>query len=156
MAVTGAAPKAAKLGHSPTLDWTEVVDEPYEPGRTRELPKLGRRKWNDLVVAWWAQVRIMPHCSLWTETDWIFAQETGMMKHEYLADDRRKTTEATEIRRREDMMGVTLEARRKLRIRYVSRDEKSQQRQVVAPAGAGPAGGTNVVPIGDRRARMTG
>ncbi len=161
MAHTGAPPKAAKLGHSATADWTEVVDEPFLEGAKRELPKLpSRRRWNDHVVRWWENVRIMPHCALWTETDWMFAIETAIEKHEYYAadPDERKTTQATEIRRREDMLGVSLEARRKLRIRYVDPERARRQQTATGlralPGGA--AGETPPVSLNDRRNRLTG
>ncbi len=154
MAHTGAPPKATRIGHSPTADWTEVIDEPFLEGEKRELPKLpGRRRWNDHVVRWWENVRIMPHCALWTETDWMFAIETAIEKHEYYAayPDERKTTQATEIRRREDMLGVSLEARRKLRIRYVD-PEQARKRQTAPGLGQVPgqvAPGGGVVSLDD-------
>jgi hypothetical protein len=67
-------------------------------------------------------VRVMPHCVSWTPTDWQYAVETALLKHYFWVDAAAgevKTTAATEIRRREDNIGTTEEARRKLRIRYV-------------------------------------
>ncbi len=162
MALPGPAAKAARLGHSANADWTDVPDVPYLAGEERELPKLGRnRRWNDLVVRWWATVRVMPHCALWTETDWIFAEETALMKHDYLGEDEKRTTLATEIRRREDIMGVTREARRKLRIRYVppevavdgdGQGDAEPHYEEQSGTGTGPG---SVTPIASRRARLT-
>ncbi len=150
----GPDPKDNRLGHSTNADWTTVVDTPYVEGEKRQLPKLPyREKWHPLVTRWWEQVRIMPHCVLWTETDWIFAEETAYMKQDYLSYEEKKTTAATEIRRREDMMGVTLEARRKLRIRYASADTR---RQVPASAAAAIAAGGRGTRVDDRRNRLTG
>lgn len=160
MAVTGPDPKLAKLGHSPaSTEWTDVPNVPYA-GESPDLPKLPRRqKWDPDVETWWKLVRAMPHCALWQPTDWAFAIQTAKYKQQEardLADGELKTTLATEIRRREDQMGYTMEARRKLRIRYVDpKEAEKRQLQAPTPAGAGPAA-TNVVPIGDRRARMTG
>lgn len=123
MAATGPLPKTNKLGRTPNLDWVEVPNIPFDAGRTRELPPLPRgRKWDPMVVRWWELVRVMPHCALWTATDWLFAEETALQKNthlKHLAAGTEKTTAETEIRRREDQMGLTLEARRKNRIRYI-------------------------------------
>lgn len=163
MALPGPAQRGARLGHSAHADWTDVADVPFAAGEQRELPKLsGRRKWNDLVVRWWAIVRTMPHCVLWTEADWIFAEETALMKHDYFADDDKKTTLATEIRRREDIMGTTIEARRKLRIRYIDSSDAGepagdagvQDAVVEDQAEAGTGLGT-VTPLASRRGRLT-
>lgn len=161
MALTGPAAKPSKLGHSPTADWTDVTDVPYDDKGAHALPKSpgGRRKWHQQVVDWWEEVRQMPHCALWTPTDWRFALDTAHMREHYwreLDEGEMKSTLATEIRRREDQMGTTAEARRKLRIRYVSpEDANKRQHQVSSPAGTGPAG-ADVVSMADRRARLTG
>lgn len=163
MALPGPAAKAARLGHSANADWTEVVDVPFEDGVSRELLPLGRnKKWHALVVRWWKVVRIMPHCVLWNEADWIFAEETALMKHEYISSEEKHTTAATEIRRREDQMGTTLEARRKLRIRYVEQaqaraDDASDDDEGVSVEHQEQAGTGNasVTPLASRRARLT-
>lgn len=160
MALRGAAPKTIKHGRTPSADWTEVADVPYT-GPSPELPKLpNRARWNDLVVQWWGQVRTMPHCVLWRPTDWMFAVETAMQKHDYYADSERKTTAATEIRRREAQMGTTSEARRQLRIRYVpgpelddELDEEDGPVEVVEQVAAA-TGGATVTPLADRRSRL--
>lgn len=153
MAHRGPAPKPSRHGHSPTADWTEVPDVPYS-GPSPELPRLPRRaKWNDLVVHWWEQVRHMPHCSLWGPTDWAFAVETALMKHWFwtaFADGVLQSTTATEIRRREDQLGTTKEALRKLRIRYVAPQESTDD-VPVAPA---EVSGT-VTSLDSRRSRLT-
>jgi hypothetical protein len=161
MAHTGPEAKPQKLGHSPTADWIDVPDVPYDHQGRHELPKTatGRRRWHPQVTEWWNEVRSMPHCALWTDTDWRFALETCYMKQQMWLDmdaGEMKSTLATEIRRREDQIGTTAEARRKLRIRYVDPEQaaKRQQQPMGAPP-AGQPGGTNVVPIADRRARLT-
>ncbi len=159
MAHTGPEAKLQKLGHSPSADWIEVADVPYDDGGARDLPKTstGRRKWHPQVVEWWNEVRRMPHCAIWTDTDWRFALEVAYLKQQMWLDAEAgelKSTLATEIRRREDQIGTTAEARRKLRIRYVD-PEKGRTRQHV-PQPAGVPGGAPVVSLGDRGARMTG
>ncbi len=166
MAHRGPAAKALKHGRTPNAEWVEVVDVPFE-GASPELPKLpGRRRWHPLVEQWWAQVRVMPHCALWGPTDWQFAVETALMKQEFWqevsAGDGLRSTLATEIRRREDQIGTTGEARRKLRIRYLPVDDDGD---LVLPA-AEPSvevttqehagtGGATVTPLASRRARLT-
>ncbi len=159
MALTGPPAKPAKLGHSPTADWTDVPNVPFDDEGRRELPRSpgGRRKWHDQVVAWWNEIRRMPHCVLWTDTDWRFALDTAYFKQALWRDldnDELKSTLITEIRRREDQIGTTAEARRKLRIRYV-KPEADRGRQAV-PEAAGTPAGSPVVSLDSRRARMTG
>jgi hypothetical protein len=118
-----------------------------------------------MVEQWWAQIREMPHCVLWRAVDWTFAVETAFMKQTYwkLSEaGEATTTMAVEIRRREDQMGTTLEALRKLRIRYVADpsaveddvDEPEPDIEVTEVAEAGTSGAT-VTPLSTRRARLT-
>lgn len=164
MALRGPAAKANKLGRTPNADWTDVPDVPFS-GPSPDLPKLAnRRKWTDLVVQWWEQVRVMPHCTLWTATDWQFAIETALMKDQFwreYADGEMKSTAATEIRRREGVLGTTAEARRQLRIRYTPTGEASEEEPELEPvvqeeeqaeSGRGVA---SVTPLADRRSRLT-
>lgn len=160
----GPAPQRVKLGHTANADWTDVPDVPYE-GPSLDLPKSpgNRRKWFDPVVAWWQQVRRMPHCGLWSPTDWLFALETAYMKQQYwndYANGELHSTLATEIRRREDQMGCTREALRKLRIRYVPAEAPGG---VVPPPRPEPvqqndeSNGDGVVrSLADRRRRLAG
>jgi len=165
MAHRGPAAKTVKHGRTQNADWTDVVDTPYS-GPSPDLPKLPRReRWHQMVEQWWEQVREMPHCVLWRAVDWTFALETAFMKNAYwkLAEQGEATTTmAVEIRRREDQMGTTLEALRKLRIRYVAdpasieeEDEPELEVEVTEVALAGSSGGASVTPIADRRRRLT-
>lgn len=160
MARPGPAGKAAKHGRTNT-DWVEVPDVPYA-GPSPDLPKLPKgKKWNDIVVQWWEQVRAMPHCDLWTATDWQFAVETALMKDQFwreYGDGKMMSTTATEIRRREGLLGTTAEARRQLRIRYVpagedADDEPDLPVEVVEHDQA--PGASVVTPLFDRRSRLT-
>lgn len=65
---------------------------------------------------WWRTVSRVPHAVLWTASDWQFALATALV-----ADDfhHGPTTAAVELRQREKILGVTGDARRDLRIRYV-------------------------------------
>lgn len=167
MAHRGPASKAIKHGRTVTADWTEVVDTPYA-GDSPDLPRLpNRRRWSELVIRWWDQVREMPHCVLWTPTDWTFAVETALMKQELWAEvtagDGLRSTLATEVRRREDQMGTTAEARRKLRIRYVPTADGGDDEQpdddspieVVEQQVTDTGTGATITPLADRRRRLT-
>jgi len=59
----------------------------------------------------------MPHCRLWTASDWEFAFDTAALKAKFHESATAST--ATEIRNRERVLGVTAEYRRDLRIRYI-------------------------------------
>jgi hypothetical protein len=162
MAHRGPAPSARKLGRTPNAEWVDVPDVPYE-GASPDLPKLkGRQKWHEIVVQWWENVRRMPHCALWRPTDWDYALETALMKQRHydrFMEGEEKTTDAVEIRRREDNLGTTQESLRKLRIRYVpvevqdelDADEPDEQPRVVHQSRAGGPG--RVTSLQDRRAR---
>jgi hypothetical protein len=164
MARPGPAQMSRRLGHSANAEWAEVANRPYE-GVSPDLPRLpGRAKYHPLVTTWWDMVRAMPHCARWAPTDWQYAVETALLKHYFWVDAAAgevKTTAATEIRRREDNMGTTEEARRKLRIRYVDvpddglEDEDGDgtlvQPEVVHQRTAG--GGRPVTSLASRRAR---
>jgi hypothetical protein len=163
MARPGPAQLARRLGHSKNAEWTEVANRPYE-GPSPDLPALPHNgAYHPLVTTWWDMVRTMPHCVNWTPTDWMYAVETALLKHYFWMDASAgevKTTAATEIRRREDNIGTTEEARRKLRIRYVDvedaevdegGDEPAEQPQVVHQRRAGA--GRPVTSLASRRAR---
>lgn len=170
MAHRGPDSKAVKLGRTPNADWVEVPDVPFE-GPWPDLPKLsGRQKWNDLAIRWWDIAKRLPHAALWDDSDWQYVLETVFMKHYYFRDvqnDEGTTSAATEIRRREDNIGTTMEARRKLRIKYVDPEQPGVQdpvgtgaesddrpAKVVEQTGPGPGGGT-VTPLAERRKRLT-
>jgi hypothetical protein len=163
MALSGRDPKPNKHGRTPTADWTDVPDRPYN-GPSPDLPRLSnRRKWREQVVEWWDEIRAMPHCGEWAATDWRFAIETAHMKQQFWIDmdnGDMRTTMATEIRRREDQMGTTGEARRKLRIRYVDPDSMASYQdddyEPVVEDIEQAGGQSTVTSLESRRARLTG
>lgn len=158
MAVSGPAQSEHKLGRTANAGWTEVPDVPYE-GPSLRLPKLpDGMKWVPQVEAWWDQIRQMPHCVLWSPTDWMFAIETAYLKQDFWSEyfgGVVHATKSTEIRRREDQMGTTVEARRKLLIRYIDPavfdEEEAPTATVVVPGQEG-----NVASIDERRRRLAG
>lgn len=117
--VPGRKPKPegqARHRVQPVHEWTEVVDVPFRgavpdlPERVDGWPVRTLRKWR----AWSA----MPHCVLWSESDWDFAIDSLEVAAQFHAGDVRV---ATELRNRERVLGTTVDFRRDLRIRYVSR-----------------------------------
>jgi hypothetical protein len=156
MAVTGPPQSESKIGRTSNAGWTDVPDVPYD-GPSMNLPKLpGGMKWMPQVEAWWEQVRKMPHCVLWTPTDWIFAIETAYQKQDMWLEyfgGQVHASKTVEIRRREDQMGTTVEARRKLLIRYVDPNIDELDAPV---AGEGCESPTNVSSIDERRRRLAG
>ena len=130
MALPGPAPKDNKVGRTPNADWTNVPNVPFEAGRSRELPQRyevtvddagtstrNEVDWNPQTDDWWDIVRTLPHAAIWTEADWLFATDTAYFKDDFY-NGTANAADKTEMRRREDLMGLSAEARRKLRIRY--------------------------------------
>lgn len=60
----------------------------------------------------------MPHCTLWTETEWLYARRTAELWNVW--DTTHDTKVLAEVRQREKVLGTTVDARRDLRIRYVT------------------------------------
>lgn len=100
----------------------DIPNVPFEPGKKRMLPPLTQRQdplgegWPIATYNWWRALRIMPHCKLWSETDWHYAITTAWIHRRIWQGDHKL---AGELRQRERAMGCTDEARRGLRIRYV-------------------------------------
>ncbi len=162
MAVTGPPQSENKIGRTSNAGWTDVPDRPYD-GPSMNLPKLpGGMKWLPQVEVWWDNVRVMPHCVLWTATDWLFALELAYLKQDMWGEFFGGTVHANkmaEIRRREDQMGTTVEARRKLLIRYVDPEIDEMDAPIAGMDGEPAADGTGsatVSSIEDRRRRLAG
>lgn len=113
MALPGPEPKHNKIGRTPNAEWIEVVNEP----NLSAPALLGDH--HPLTMTWWAEISMLPHTVLWLQADWTFASDTALIKDKFYAGDFSAAI-TTEMRRREDLMGTTMEARRKLRIRYIS------------------------------------
>lgn len=141
-----------------THDWTDVPDQPFAGKVPVRLPSKREISTAKGVVEvsltpfareWWATVRAMPHCVLWRKSDWLFALATALIAD---LSARGVTSAGAELRQRERVLGMTLDARRDLRIRYVDPAESK-------PSGGGsrrrPAKSSTVTSIADRRNRMT-
>lgn len=129
-----------KHGRTPvTHDWTQVPDRPFD-GPKPDLPKSrtvvrdGKKvtlRLSPLTKSWWDDVSTMPHCVLWTPSDWRFAIETALIADMLFSGDR---PAASELRLRERILGTTVDSRRDLRIRYVSAEDQEEPREQRRPA----------------------
>jgi hypothetical protein len=96
----------------PAYEWVEVMDAPFA-GAVPELGDLPPR-----TMQWWAAVAKMPHCVLWDDADWQFAIDTAYVHSQWVSE--MTASFASELRQREKLLGLTWDARRDLRIRYIS------------------------------------
>ena len=152
MPISGAKPSGRPTvnRNKPTYEWTTVTPDLYDGWRP-ELPDVRQVmvKNGEFVIVpiedrtrdWWEAVSTMPHCRLWSKSDWAFALDSAMV---HASSVYGSVTAASELRQREKVMGTTLDGRRDLRIRYS--DPEDLQPPVVAP--------TPVAFIKDRRSRL--
>ena len=138
MAVAGRKPAASgQTRHrvKPSADWVEVPNIPYAgdapelPGERTIVTRDGQESvaLQSLTLRWWESVKRMPHCVLWTESDWMFALTTATVADAAFCG---VSSAATELRNREKVMGTTVEYRRDLRIRYIDVAEKAEPAEV--------------------------
>jgi hypothetical protein len=136
---------SARRNRSEAKAWTEVPDQLYADGRCRELPG-GAAVWCEHTRRWWEALRTMPHCRLWGESDWMFAETTALLHQQIWAGEEDPGAKVTELARRERYLGFTREARDGMRIRYVPA-EQPQQATLAAVPTIGPAGRQRPRPI---------
>jgi len=119
MPVVGRKPKPERQAvtrHRQTHDWTEVEDVPFHGGRRLPERQPSGSAWPPQTKRWWKTISTMPHCVLWSDSDWLFAEHTARLVALF---DSGYLQLAKEIRDRERVMGTTVDYRRDLRIRYV-------------------------------------
>ncbi|ORV20957.1 hypothetical protein AWB98_01265 [Mycolicibacterium conceptionense] len=104
--------------NKPAQDWTEVEDKPFDGGPRLTGLRANGEDWPDRTRQKWQVWRRMPHCILWTESDWEFAFDTLELVARFHSGGGSISLIA-EIRTREKLMGTTLDSRRDLRIRYI-------------------------------------
>jgi hypothetical protein len=92
---------------------------------SRTIPE----RWPAETRRWWRAVSRMPHCTLWTESDWQYALDTACVAAAFHSGDARL---AGELRQREKVLGLTQDSRRDLRIRYVPPAEETEEPAGVA------------------------
>ena len=117
------------------IDWIEVPDVPYD-GDRQKLPtqrtivtREGQEKvrLQTMTRKWWDTISRMPHCVLWTESDWMFAVTTAMVADAAYCGI---ASAAVELRNREKVLGTTTDFRRDLRIRYVPVEDQPEPAKV--------------------------
>lgn len=108
---------SARRNRGEAKAWTEVPGQLYTEGRARSLPG-GELVWCTQTRAWWDALRTMPHCRLWSESDWQFAATTALLHQEIWTAETDPGAKLTELARRERYLGFTYEARSGMRIRY--------------------------------------
>ncbi|MCL1922795.1 MAG: hypothetical protein FWG15_02850 [Propionibacteriaceae bacterium] len=101
------------------------------PFAGRPLPECrpGGFSWPLPTLKWWETVSTMPHCCLWSDSDWCFAEHTARLVALF---DEGASRLATEIRNRERVLGTTVEFRRDIRIRYVDEAPVVESENVVS------------------------
>ena len=120
MPVRGQKPKPDGLKRNrvkPAFEWNDVPDVPFEAAPPLPSRRLGGKAWPAATRRWWAAVSTMPHCVLWTETDWLYAIDTAYVHGQFIAEADMKAEAA--LFRREKLLGTTVDSRRDLRIRYI-------------------------------------
>jgi len=144
MPVSGAKPKAdrSQVRHRVPAahDWSEIENAPFAgapPLRDREtqvswadagvVPAGG---WPESTLMWWKAISTMPHAATWAESDWVFAMDTAEI-HARTMEAWRGYTGA-QLTTREKVLGVTADARRDLRIRYVEPKPKDDPAKLPA------------------------
>lgn len=119
MPVAGRKPKPAGQAvnrHQPTHDWTEVEDLPFKDGPSLPTKRTNGKQFSARVKKKWDAWRTMPHCILWTDSEWEFALDSIELAAQFNDGDPKV---AVELRNRERVLGTTADFRRDLRIRYV-------------------------------------
>ena len=120
MPVGGRKPKPegqAVTRHKQRYDWTEVDDTPFSGGRRLPRQRVNGQPWMKATKDKWTAWSSMPHCVLWSDSEWEFALDTIELAAQFHAGDHRV---ATELRNRERVLGTTHDFRRDLRIKYVT------------------------------------
>ena len=114
---------------TPGTEWTDVDNVPHDGpalGDRPESSSLSRDRpygvdaidWPQATLDWWEDVRTMPHAALWSAADWRFARGCAET-HARFVEAWRGCASGAELRMRETRLGMTMDSRRDLRIRYV-------------------------------------
>lgn len=104
-------------------DSITVPDKPFD-GDVPALPRSAHI--GPDVREWYDEISRLPHAGTWTRADWFSIREICLMKQKMFdafEDDDAKSSGisnlASEIRRREDALGITTIGRRRAGIEYV-------------------------------------
>jgi hypothetical protein len=131
MPAPGAKPKEDRsqvVGRQRVHEFTEIPNVPFEdapPLRKRALGGVSvmavgaanSEDWPPATLEWWNDVSRMPHAKLWTPSDWRYVMDTAEVHARTM--EGWKGYAGGELRQREKLLGMTMDARRDLRIKYV-------------------------------------
>jgi hypothetical protein len=112
-------------------EWRDVVDIPFDGPPLGERPRSAEYAadkpgsgiavdWPQATLDWWEDVRTMPHAKLWSPAEWRTAHAAAET-HARFIEGWKGCATGSELRQREKQLGMTHDARRDLRIRYVPR-----------------------------------
>lgn len=155
-----------RTGRSPAEDtgeWEYILDTPNRRAPLVKLPDTRGLTdegdviaWHPLTFKWWDTMRALPHTAEWGMDEWH-----ALVGLAYIADTVYATGQASahaEWRRGSDALGLSAEARRKLRLKLVDADKLAQLAPHKVPTK--PARKTKTTPAApapttrdDRRAR---
>lgn len=122
MPIRGAKPKppGQAVTRNKRLDWDEVPNVAFTPTHTLPATRWNGQPWPEAALQMWAVWSTMPHCVLWSESDWQFCLESVEAGAAWA--EKLMPTYGAELRARQKIMGTTADYRRDLRIRYVNSD----------------------------------
>lgn len=160
MAIAGAKPKEdrSQIRHRNPIaegtEWRDVVAVPFDgpelgdrpqPGVSLDRPRYvpDDAGWPEATERWWEAVRTMPHAILWDLAEWETARAAAEA-HARFVEGWKGCASGSELRQREKQLGMTHDARRDLRIRYIPVKTKPA-------AGTGDALPANVARLDDFR-----
>ena len=108
MALRGPRPKPAgqARNRNPLVHgWIEVESTPFDGGPDLPPRRISGESWPASTVEKWQARRSMPHCRLWSASDWQFALDTIELAARF--DDGGPVGLATELRNRERVMALS-------------------------------------------------
>lgn len=136
MAGRGAAPKPVLQSADKQRRRDEITTKLAADG-IRRGPDLPEGDWPQRTVEWWETLRVSPMAQTWVDADWSFLLDTAAIHAEFSRGDLKL---AGELRLRVSQLGVTPDARLRLRMQVDS--------EVKEPAAQSPT------PSPDRRRRL--
>ena len=108
--------------------FAQVLDVPYVP--TPDQVRCPVKNPLAPTKRWWAMISTMPHCINWREGEWEYARASAVIHDAFT---RGRVTLSKTLHDRERVMGTTEDARRALKIRYVTAVETETPTQDDAP-----------------------
>lgn len=107
--------RSAKVADTLKVTNTPYLDAPALPARNPE----DNTPWSTAARAFWTTLSTMPHCCLWSAMDWELAVQTVSLYERTREPGNVGLGAHRELRARDKSLGMSLDARRCLRIEYV-------------------------------------